>query len=157
MTRTWVRSPATARRDLCQHAWQAVGLVEGRDADEDAAQRGAGMGGLDLGDRQGSDEPADPLVRPIRPGQRVEQEQVRDRDRDDEDRDQPPERLARQAEDVLDRPNEVRDDRDGGQAEPDQQQRRRPARGCPSLADAAARSPPDQDRRRRPLRRCAAG
>ena len=36
--------------------------------------------GLELGGRQGADEPADPLVRPVGPRQRVEDEQVAEGD-----------------------------------------------------------------------------
>ena len=69
------------------------------------------------------------------------------RDRDDEDRDQPAERLALQAEPVLDRANEVRDDGDGHQPEPDEQQtERRDAAPRPAPAQSAERHEDDQDR-----------
>ena len=76
---------------------------------------------------------------------------------DDEDGDEPAERLAGQAEDVLDRPDEVRDERDRDQAQPDDQD----VRGRDAAAGSAPAQPPDRDEDRRGWRgrgrRCAGG
>ena len=112
-------------RDLGKDRRQALGLVVGRDADEDAAPAGADLGRLDLGGRQRPHEPADPLVGSIGAGERVEQQQVRDGDRHDEDGHQATERLALQAEPVLDGANEVGNDGDGQETKPDEQQAER--------------------------------
>ena len=108
---------------------------------------GADLRRLDLGGRQRANEAADALVRPIGAGQRVEQQQVGDGDRDDEDGDEPTERLALQPEPVLDRADEIRDDGDGAEAKPDEQQpERRDAAPRPAPAQPADRDEDHDDR-----------
>ena len=75
------RQPGDLRRDLGEDGRQVVGLVEGRDADEDAAPPAPTVRRLDLGRRQGAHQAADPLVGAIGPAERVEQQQVGDGDR----------------------------------------------------------------------------
>ena len=140
MTRTCVARPATVGRHLGEDAGQAVGLVERRDAHEDAAP-GLAVGGLELRRRQRPDEPAHPLVRAIGPTEGVEDEQVGDRHRDDEHGDESPEWLALEAEDVLDGPDEVREQGDAEQPDADEEE----PGGRDATPGAAASKPTDRD------------
>jgi hypothetical protein len=97
---------------------------------------------LELRRRERADEPRHALVGAVGPAQGEEHEQVPERDGDDEDRHEPPERLAFETEDVLDRSDEVREQGDRAEADGDRgdQQRRYPA------ATARAAEPRQRDR-----------
>ena len=144
------------RRHLGQDAGQAVGLVERRDADEDPAP-GLAAGGLELRRRQRPDEAAHPLVRAIGPTQCVEHQQIGDRHRDDEHGDEASERFALEAQDVLDRPDDVREQRDAEQAEADEEEPGRAGPDCRRRVVGADRSRRARGRPRGPDRRCAGG
>ena len=116
--------PGDLGRDLGEHSGQALGLVVGGDADEHPAPSLA-AGRLQLGGRKRADEATDPLIGPLRPTEREEDQQVGDRRREDQERDEPPERFALETEDVLDRADQVRGDGDGAEAKADEEQAHR--------------------------------
>ncbi len=113
------REPGDLGRDLGEHAGQARGLVEGRDADEDPAPWRILAPRLELGGRQRPDETAQALVGAVGAAQRHEDEDEAPCDRHDEDGHQAAEWLALEPQDALNGPHEVGDGRDRAEGRPD--------------------------------------
>ncbi len=115
------RHPRDRRRDLADDGGQALRFIERGDAHEHAVPL-LPAGRLQLRRGQRPDEATDPLIRPVGAAQRVEDQEEPDGGRDHQQGHEPAEGLAFEPEDVLDRTNEIRRDRDRSQPRPDDEQ-----------------------------------